>query len=169
MLGINDKDLGDFDFTEHYKTLRESFDKCKLNSIGFTDLFEFVENVADVLEIKSQISREIYNAYKAEDKELLQSLLDNNLPELLSRIKTLHNSHREYFLKHNKAIGWEVLDIRYGGVIARCETAMKRINDYLNNKIDVIEEFEEERLSYNKAYLTADRATYSSICSASRI
>ena len=169
MLGICDKDLGDFDFSEHYRALRETFGKCKLESFGFEDLFEFVENVADVLEIKSQISRELYNAYKAKNRELLQSLLDNNLPELLSRLKKLHNSHRAYFLKHHKAIGWEVLDIRYGGAISRCETAMNRINDYLNNKIDVIEEFEEERLGYNNAYLSADGAVYSRICSGSRI
>ena len=44
-------------------------------------------------------------------------------------------------------MGWQNLDIRYAGVVARCDTAIEQITDYLDGKISKIEELEEERLN----------------------
>ena len=54
------------------------------------------------------------------------------------------------WLAYNKPFGWEVLDIRYGGVLSRLDTAIDRINNYLDGKISVIEELEQERLYFNQ-------------------
>ena len=43
-------------------------------------------------------------------------------------------------------MGWSNLDVRYGGVAARCDTAVYLINHYLDGKDVVIEELEQERL-----------------------
>ena len=43
-------------------------------------------------------------------------------------------------------MGWSTLDVRYGGVAARCDTAVYLINHYLDGKDVVIEELEQERL-----------------------
>ena len=38
------------------------------------------------------------------------------------------------------------MDIRYAGVVARCETAQMLLEDYLSGKTEQIESLEEERL-----------------------
>jgi hypothetical protein len=49
-------------------------------------------------------------------------------------------------MAYNKPFGWEVHDIRYGGLKARFETVQERINAYLAGELDRMEELEEARL-----------------------
>ena len=65
---------------------------------------------------------------------------------IIDKIKHLKNTHRYSWMEYNKAQGWEVHDIRYGALIARFETAKVRILDYLEGRINKIEELEETRL-----------------------
>ena len=58
----------------------------------------------------------------------------------------VHEWHRQTWFKHNKVIGWQNLDTRYGGMASRCDTAILLLGDYLEGRIDKIEELEEERL-----------------------
>lgn len=169
MLGICDKDLGEFNFAPYYRSLKEEFKSCKKNSVIFGDLFEFYENVANVLEIKSEIGRAIYKAYNNNNKIALKEYAEHTLPELHKRVKKLHIIHRNLFMKQHKPIGWEILDIRYGGVIIRCETAIERISDYLNGKISNLEELEEDRLSCWNTNVVPACVNYSQLCSASRL
>ena len=48
-----------------------------------------------------------------------------------------------------KRSGYEVLDLRLGGISARVEHAIGQIKDYLEGEITEIEEMEETRLSFN--------------------
>jgi hypothetical protein len=49
----------------------------------------------------------------------------------------------------NKPFGWEVLDIRYGGILARIDSVIERITGYVEGRIDRIEELEQERLYFD--------------------
>ena len=169
LLGIADKDLGDFNFAPHYKMLSEYFDSYKNESKLFYDVFEFYKNLASVLEIKSQIGRDITKAYLNGDKDALKNALENILPTLYERMNKLRKSHRTLFMKHHKSVGWEILDIRYGGTISRIDTAIERLNDYLEGKIKKIEELEEERLSYDNTGIVPNPPSYGRLCSASRL
>ena len=66
-------------------------------------------------------------------------------------------------------IGWEILDIRYGGAITGVRTAGKRIRDYLNGVIDRIGELEEPRLYYNGVKGLGSSMDYRRIVSASNL
>ena len=55
--------------------------------------------------------------------------------------------HRKVWLRDNKSSSFASIDIKYAGVVARCETAIILLNSYLNGEISVIEELAEERLS----------------------
>ena len=109
--------------------------------------------------------------YKDGNREGLKYERDNTLPLLYERMCELRRLHRRHFFDEYKAIGWEILDIRYGGAIMRIDTAMLRIDDYLNGDISSIEEFEEERLSFSgkDGDLVPDVQTYQMLCSASRL
>lgn len=169
MLGMADFDLGDFNFEPHYKSLTQYFSECKIKSKNFEKLFDFYEKLSCALEIKSGIGRNLYKAYNENDNNFLNDAVNTVLPELKKRLETLHNAHRELFMMHHKSIGWEILDIRYGGSIQRCNTAICRIKKYLNGEITRIEEFEEQRLSFDNTNMIPESISYGRICSASRV
>jgi hypothetical protein len=52
-------------------------------------------------------------------------------------------------MTYNKPFGWEVHDIRYGGLLARFATVKARIQDYLNGDTAALAELEAERLRFD--------------------
>ena len=119
--------------------LSEKYDEFRI-------VFEFYSKVAAVLKTKSQIGVKMHKAYKEDDREELKNMLENVLPDLFDSMSELRYAHRKYFFDEYKPVGWENLDIKYGGALMRIDTAMTRIADYLEGNIDKIEEFEEDRL-----------------------
>ena len=71
------------------------------------------------------------------------------------KTKALKDVHLKIWYTTNKAFGGEVLDIRYGGMLARIQTAGERIKMYLNGEIEQIEELEGERLLYSIKYISS--------------
>jgi hypothetical protein len=74
-------------------------------------------------------------------------------------------------MEHNKPFGWEVHDIRYGGLIARFDTVKARISDYLNGDIEELSELLAERIAFKGDERTLDFiwAQYQNVSTASRI
>lgn len=171
LLGILDKDLRNFDFSGHYRTLAEHFTVYAEEYPKYADLFQLNQNVAAVLEIKGNIGIQLADAYTRRDNRLLEQLTWENLSELRRRMEKLRRSHRSYFLAHHKPLGWEILDIRYGGALARLDTAVQRLEDYLGGKIAQIEELEEPRLSFTGQNKLPPglHLKYGHLCSASRL
>jgi len=69
---------------------------------------------------------------------------------LKERIETLRTLHCDEWMNHHKPFGWETLDIRYGGLLARIDTTRRRLNQYLQGELDSLPELEEEKLKYLK-------------------
>ena len=72
--------------------------------------------------------------------------MEQNKDSIRTRIEALRLSHRASWMAYCKPFGWEVHDIRYGGLFCRFETAKARLSSYLAGEIPAIEELEEERL-----------------------
>lgn len=87
--------------------------------------------------------------YLKKDINALRKLVDEDIPLLLQRVRSLREKHREQWFRTNKPFGWEILDIRYGGLCARIESAKWRLQDYLEGRVEKIPELEEERLTFN--------------------
>ena len=51
-------------------------------------------------------------------------------------------------MRENKSFGFDVMDIRIGGLLSQLETAQYLLGEYLDGRIDKIEELEAERLPY---------------------
>ena len=65
---------------------------------------------------------------------------------LVEKTKAVHKLHKVLWFSRNKVLGWSNMDIRYAGVVARCETLAERLEAYLNGSVSVLEELEEPRL-----------------------
>ena len=61
----------------------------------------------------------------------------------INKLTLFYKAFFDLYLWENKPYGFEVHDIRIGGLIQRLKGIRLRIKDYLNNKVDSIPELEE--------------------------
>lgn len=136
-------DLVDFryDYEKYMQGFREAYEHTMSRK---NDYFEYCNLYAKCILGKNEILHDLRNKYKADDREYLKELCESKLPELISDYIAFQKVFTKQWLKDSKGNGLEVLEVRFGGAILRLETAIDRINAYLNGEIDKIEELEEE-------------------------
>ena len=152
LLGAFDKHLEGLDLEEHYINLSKKYEEIGERSERFKLMFTMYSKLAAYLSVKSEIGLEIRKAYLEKDKDALRLIAYNFIPEIQEKLKSFHKSFRDLWYKECKGQGFEVIDIRLGGVMARCDSAMYRIKAYLKGNIDKIEELEEERLYFSEHF-----------------
>jgi hypothetical protein len=118
--------------------------------------------LCSVLELKGNMGIRIRECYKNREFKKLKYITDREIPELCRRVGELRNAHRKQWMSTYKPFGWEVLDIRYGGIMARLDTIQKRLSSYIERRISVIEELEEEKLYFDDS--VADKKSKTCCC-----
>ena len=113
-------------------------------------IFESMEKLARVLELKADCGKMIKKAYDENDREKLENIANEYIYTLISALKEFRYYLRKRWLADNKAFGFEVQDQRLGGLIGRLEDASLYINEYLSGELEHIEELECDRLAYLK-------------------
>lgn len=114
----------------------------------WTRLFRVMADLCAVLEDKADVGLMAKTAYDDKDNETLKKIKDNILPELLKRIDILkEDMYRQWFFE-NKPFGYEIIDIRFGGLENRVKTAIRRITEFLNGETEKLDELEETRLDF---------------------
>lgn len=169
LLGLFDKNIEGLPLQKHYEDLSSKLEICVNKYESFKFGFEFAHKVSRVLEIKSEIGLKIRGSYLQKNMSELRAIASELLPELNVRVKALWKLHRKLWLEINKPAGMEIIDLRYGALLARIDTAQTRIDDYVNGKIDSIEELEHERLSFSSKEGLVQCNVYNRMPSASRI
>ncbi len=146
MEGLYDTHLFEKKMSDHYKNVAKLYEgKGTDEKWGY--LYEYAYRVFDYLATKTKIAENLVPAYKAGNKAILKEIAEVLLPELREKTLSVHKVHKAAWFKNNKIIGWQNLDVRYYGVIGRCDTAKELITAYLNGEIDKLEELEEVRLN----------------------
>ncbi|MBQ9210647.1 MAG: family 20 glycosylhydrolase [Clostridia bacterium] len=95
---------------------------------------------------KAELVQQLRPAYLAKDREKLSWLLEELIPDLIARYRSLAETHRALWERSYRAFGWEVMGHRYGGAIYRLEETAAKLESWLKGEIDVIEELEAEPL-----------------------
>ena len=57
--------------------------------------------------------------------------------------------HMKNWFELYKPLGWDIMDMRYGSLFARIDSAIIEILAYLDGSLERIEELEQERLPYH--------------------
>ncbi|KKK39888.1 glycoside hydrolase [Mesobacillus campisalis] len=148
LIGLFDENIRDLNMNAHYKQLVPQLKDASERNPKASLLFGFYGQLANVLSVKAEMGLQLKNAYDQKDKDLVGSHL-KEIEELRKQVGILRRKHREVWFSLYKPFGWEVIDLRYGGLAARMETAEVRIGQWLEDKIDSIEELEEKRLLYD--------------------
>jgi hypothetical protein len=119
-----------------------------MKTTEYEGAFDLYSKLSSVLSLKADIGLRIRKSYLKQDKDELKNIAGKVLPDLLINLDEFHNSFRRLWYRNCKGHGFDVHDIRIGGVIARINTAILRIEQYLNGEIDKIEELEDEKLHF---------------------
>lgn len=95
---------------------------------------------ARIIALKFNLSRTARLAYLEDDLSRLKSVL-GQLNELSKLINEFHNLYRILWNSERKPFGYEILDIRFGGMRSRITSFRTTLDNYLSGKIDRISEF----------------------------
>lgn len=151
--------LLDYNIPDHageiYKELLPQFTTLAEKESRFSYLFASYEALCRVLKRKATFGRRLYRAYQDKDNGTIRDMV-LEAREIGQDLKEFLIIYREQWTKENKGFGFEVIDLRIGGLIARTETVSSVLNDYLDGKTERIYELEEARLEYWNDRLTGD-------------
>ncbi|WP_062354022.1 beta-N-acetylhexosaminidase [Bacillus kwashiorkori] len=148
LIGLYDENARGLRLGEHYESLVLKIEKAKRDNPEWEALFGFYEQLAMVLIEKAEIGLKLQAVYEKDDRETMREML-KTIESIRVNVDILRKKHRDLWFATCKPFGWEVIDIRYGGVITRIDSVIYRINKWLNGEIERLEELEEERLRHD--------------------
>ena len=106
-------------------------------------LFKTQEKLAKLLAVKYDLGVKTRAAYSANDKQALQSLLDNEYKQVLKRLEGFYEAFETQWYMENKAYGFEVQDLRLGGLKQRITHICKILQAYIDGTTERVEELED--------------------------
>ena len=145
LLILFEKDFEDFDLPLTYLGLAEKYEKYAKESKSLSDVMAHYSALAEFLYNKA-LWREIAPfAVRLKDIEKAKEALSVATAMRKSAEKLL-KTWRNIWYGRNKPFGFEIIEIRVGGMFSRCVTAEQRMRAFVKGKIKDIPELSEEKL-----------------------
>lgn len=129
-----------------YAELSKKLSETIKSNCQFMYIFDTVSKLCNVLEIKSEIGIRTRYVYKNGSTEDFDALI-NDYKIMIDRTQEFYDAFRKQWFTENKANGFEVHDIRIGGLIMRMKNCYDRLIDFQNGTINSIPELEEQPIS----------------------
>ena len=129
----------------YYEKTSATLRKAAQDKGVFAPAFEVILKLSELFENKADFGIRLKAAYDAGDRAALAALCAE-CDVIIEKLQALRVAHRAEWMTYYKPLGWENNDQRYGGMIARFDTAKMRVEAYLAGEIDAIEELCEDRL-----------------------
>ena len=150
MVGIFDNEVstGGTDTKAYYGKLKEQMAACQESSPAYAELFAYYEKLAAVLADKADLGVRIKAAYDQKQQAVLREICEKELPGIIKNLEAMKDLREDLWMTDAKPFGYELMDIKLGGVLTRLDSTGKRIQKYLDGIIVRLEELEEERLPY---------------------
>ena len=104
--------------------------------------------LCDVLAVKCDLGVRTLKAYQAGDKAGLAALI-SEYSKVSELVEKFYQAYKTIWMRDNKPFGFEIQEIRLGGLQMRLRSCRERLQDYIDGKIDVIEELAVEHLPFN--------------------
>lgn len=166
LIGLFDEQIRNWDVKSYYEGLRDRLLKAleegmKRNCTqkncmqilqrggGYAEeVLSLYVCLADVLSVKAPLGRKLHEAYEKKDRQSLAALAEKEIPLAMEKIRVYRDRREALWNRESRIFGFEVLDIRIGGLLARLESAKKRVESWLNGEVDSLPELEEPRLPF---------------------
>ncbi len=144
--GLYDKHIEPGTYPGHYQKCYGILSQIAKKDNEYSYIFHTLAKLAHVLELKADMGIRLKKAYDSKELSILKEIADIECPELIARIEDFQEAFRFQWYKENKSFGFDVQDIRIGGLKERIKAVTWRVGEYLNKNIASIEELEQERL-----------------------
>ena len=114
-------------------------------------MFDSAAKLCDVLAMKYTLGIRTRCAYRAKDLEELKRLANEEYTRLYKAVDRFALAFEKQWYTENKTAGFDVQDIRLGGLMRRIDSCRRRLLDYVSGKISFIEELECELIPLDEA------------------
>lgn len=131
----------------------EQYQKCAEQLQAYTEqenwgyLFRTAKALCELLAVKAELGRKTRAVYAQKDREQLPALIAS-YQDAKDKALVFYKVYKEAWMKDKKAIGFDVQDLRLGGLIMRIDSCKERLQDLYDGKLDQIEELEEKQLDF---------------------
>ncbi len=129
---------------EQFRTAAEKLENIP-NKGEFATVFESTAKLCRVVEAKCDLGVRTRKAYESKDMDALKALLDD-YDEVIRRVEEFYDAFEKHWMWENKPHGFDVSDIRLGGLVTRIKHCRKRLLKYINGEISQIDELHEPLL-----------------------
>lgn len=109
-------------------------------------IFRYVRALCEVMSLKYAIGIRTRALYRARDKKGLKKLANTEYKPLISALNEFYGAFRQAWRREKKEHGFEVHDIRLGGLIRRVENCRSMLLEYAAGKRDAIAQLDEDIL-----------------------
>ncbi|MFT9039886.1 beta-N-acetylhexosaminidase [Schleiferilactobacillus harbinensis] len=160
------------DLLGHYRQLAKTL--AGIEQKPMTDpyqqhVFAFYTQLAQVLVLKLTMMADIRRAYDDGNQQRMTEAIAA-LTGLRSALQSLRDAHRACWFDLASPFGWEVMDIRYGGLLSRIDTVQWRLQHWVEGAIEKIAELDEPQLLLGEVNKNSVmRGLYADIVTVSKI
>ena len=147
LLGIFDTQVKE-GFADNYREFAKLLKEKASSSRLFGYIYDCLYKLSDLLSYKADLGIKMRKSYKEGNKaELAKNVLV--IDEILDKLELFRKSAEKQWMTECRVFGYENIDGRLGFLKNRLISAKQRVNDYLNGKIDKIDELEKDILPFD--------------------
>ena len=149
LVQLFEDDLAGYPISSHYESLVGKFARYAAENPEYPELFDFYTALAHALALKSRWHENAGPIVRSGDRERAAALCED-VPAIVDAVHALRVSWRKLWEKTNKPNGFEVIEVRLGGVAARFSTAGEKMRAFATGEVDTIPELLEECLPLSR-------------------
>ncbi len=134
-------------YKEDYEALADKLESAAKSSSRFAYLFESHAALCRTLAVKANLGERTRKAYDAKDMDALKAIAEDYTQASAELDKFIH-AYRKCWFTESKPHGFDVQELRLGGLALRLKGQKERLDAYLAGEIENIPELDEELLEY---------------------
>lgn len=157
LIQLFEADTAGYAMAEHFGSLVTRYARYALENPDYALLFDFYTALANALALKCVWHEQAGDAVRSRNREQAAALADG-IPATVEALDTLRVVWRRLWESTNKPNGFEIIEVRMGGIAARMSTAGEKMRAFALGQVDTIPELEEQAL------ITKRRPNGSIIC-----
>lgn len=145
LIQLFEADTAGFDMSGHFASLVQKFAHYAQENPEYALLFDFYATLSHALALKCAWHEQAGDVVRRGDREAAAALADG-IPATAEALNTLRVLWRKLWESTNKPNGFEILEVRLGGVAARMATAGEKMRAFADGTVDTIPELLETSL-----------------------
>lgn len=145
LIQLFEADMEGVEESRHFASLVQKYARHAAENPEYALLFDFYTALAHALALKSRWHETAGPIVRSGDRERAAALAQD-VPAIVEALNALRVIWRKLWESTNKPNGFEIIEVRLGGVAARMSTAGEKMAAFASGELDTIEELLEQSL-----------------------